>query len=318
MSRIQEQAKELRKIWSGFQASRVLLTANNLRVFDYLKKQKTHRELAKNLGTDIRATGILLDALTGLVLLKKQKGRYSNTKIASELLVSGSPFYQGDILRHADTLWDTWSGLDKVIKTGKPSFSSKNHSAFILGMHNLSVLKAREIISIIGLKGVHRALDLGGGPGTYAMVMAGKGVHAVLFDTPDTIRIARQLVKKTDKKNLDFIQGDFFTDNIGTHYDLILISQIFHSYSAHDNMDILKKCRKALNDNGRVVIQEFLLKESRTLPSWSSLFSVNMVVNNTGGRCYSPDEMRSWLKKSGFRKVNKKLVADGVLMSAVK
>jgi ubiquinone/menaquinone biosynthesis C-methylase UbiE len=318
MSRIQEQAKELRKIWSGFQASRVLLTANNLRVFDYLKKQKTPRELAKNLGTDIRATGILLDALTGLVLLKKQKGRYSNTKIASELLVSGSPFYQGDILRHADTLWDTWSGLDKVIKTGKPSFSSKNHSAFILGMHNLSVLKAREIISIIGLKGVHRALDLGGGPGTYAMVMAGKGVHAVLFDTPDTIRIARQLVKKTDKKNLDFIQGDFFTDNIGTHYDLILISQIFHSYSAHDNMDILKKCRKALNDNGRVVIQEFLLKESRTLPSWSSLFSVNMVVNNTGGRCYSPDEMRSWLKKSGFRKVNKKLVADGVLMSAVK
>jgi ubiquinone/menaquinone biosynthesis C-methylase UbiE len=318
MSRIQEQAKELRTIWSGFQASRVLLTANNLRVVDHLNKMKTSRDLAKKLGTDIRATGALLDALTGLALLKKQKSRYSNTKIASQLLVSGSPFYQGDILRHADTLWDKWSGLDKVVKTGKPSRASKNHGAFILGMHNLSVLKAREIISIVGLNGVHRALDLGGGAGTYAMEMAGKGVHAVLFDTPDTIRIARQLVKKTGIKNLYFIQGDFFNDNIGTHYDLILISQILHAYSAHDNMEILKKCREALNDNGRVVIQEFLLKENRTLPSWSSLFSVNMAVNNTGGRCYSPDEMRSWLLKTGFRKVNKKRVADGVLVSAVK
>ena len=114
MADILEQSKELRKIWGGFQGARVLLTANNYRVFDYLKKQKAAAGLAKDIGADKRATEILLDALTGLGLLKKQKGQYKNSSLASQFLVSGSPYYQGDIIRHADTLWQNWSGLDNV------------------------------------------------------------------------------------------------------------------------------------------------------------------------------------------------------------
>jgi ubiquinone/menaquinone biosynthesis C-methylase UbiE len=318
MSRIQEQAKELRKLWSGFQASRALITANKFRVFDYLRTRKTSRQIAKAIGADVRATGILLDALTGLALLKKQNGGYINTKKASQLLVSDSPYFQGDILRHADILWDNWSGLDKVVKSGKPNRSSRSQSAFILGMHNISILKVKSIINSIDLKGVRKVLDLGGGPGTYAMEMASRGVQAVLFDTPDTMRIARKLVSKKKLRNIDFIKGDFFLDDIGSSYDLILISQVLHSYSEKDNIAILRKCRKALNRSGRIVIQEFFILEDRTRPSWSSLFSINMLVNTTGGRCYTPNEIGSWLRRSGFTGVRRKPVGDGILLSAVK
>ncbi|MBI5409514.1 MAG: hypothetical protein HZA14_09130 [Nitrospirae bacterium] len=108
MTNILEQSKELRKIWSGFQGARALITANNYRVFDYLEEQKTAKGLARELKTDTRATEILLDALTGLGLLKKRSGKYENSELASRFLVSRKPYYQGDIIRHVETLWQNW------------------------------------------------------------------------------------------------------------------------------------------------------------------------------------------------------------------
>ncbi len=261
---------------------------------------------------------MLLDALTGIGLVRKKGTRYKNTGIASRLLVSGSPWYQGDIIQHADCLWNNWSGLDRVMKTGKPNRVPRNQRAFILGMHNLSVLKVKEILHAIGLRKGERALDLGGGPGTYAEAMARCGVHAVLFDIPETIRIAKGLTGKKYGKNIQYISGDFLVDDIGNDYDLILISQVFHSYTAKENVETLKKCRKALSRKGRVAIQEFFLEGNRTRPAWSALFSINMLVNTNGGRCYSVAEIRNWLLKAGFRNARKKLVADSALILAEK
>ena len=318
MADILEQSKELRKIWGGFQGARVLLTANNYRVFDYLKKQKAAAGLAKDIGADKRATEILLDALTGLGLLKKQKGQYKNSSLASQFLISGSPYYQGDIIRHADTLWQNWSGLDNVVKTGKPHHVSHDHRAFILGMHNLALLKADNVLKAVGLKGVKKALDLGGGPGTYTIEMAKKGISVTIFDTPETIEIAKEVVKKSGVKNINFLQGDFLADDFGRDYDLIFISQILHAYSEDDNIMVLKKCRNALNKNGRIVIQEFFIDKDRANPVQSALFSINMLVNTEGGRCYSPEEIKRWYLKTGFRKIQKQLLADSVLISAKK
>lgn len=317
MSAIMNEARELMKLWGGFRASRVLLTANNYRVFDYLAKARPAKEISKRLKTDIRATEILLDALTGMGLLKKHRNTYSNAPLASRFLVSGKPYYQGDILRHADALWQNWSGLDEVMKTGKPYRRAHDHESFILGMHNLALLKAKDIIKQIGLKGVKTALDLGGGPGTYSIEMARHGVKVTLFDRPETVEIAMDVTGKAGMKNMDFITGDFLYDDIGKGYDLIFASQILHSCSEKENIHLLKKCRKALNKGGRMVIQEFYLEKDRTHPVSSALFSVNMLVNTPGGRSYSPDEMKKWLFKIGFKKAEEKVLGDTVLVQAV-
>ncbi|RJR19708.1 MAG: methyltransferase domain-containing protein [Nitrospiraceae bacterium] len=331
MANIIEQTKEIRKIWSAYQSSRVLITANNFRVFDYLEKPMTAGTLAKKIKTDCRATEILLDALAGTGLLKKQKDRYKNTSLASRLLVHGKPLYQGDIIRHAEHMWRSWSHLDAAMKTGKPSGGKRDHESFILGMHNLSVLKVKDIVKEIDLAGVRTALDLGGGPGTYSIELAKKGIQVTLFDTPETIKLAKRVINNSPqsplrlrggeggvKKNISFIQGDFLHDDIGTGYDLIFVSQILHAYSDKDNMSLLRKCRKALNSSGRVVVQEFLIDESRTKPVQGALFAINMLVNTDGGRTYSPGEMKRWMLKTGFKDVDHKMVADGVLVRGKK
>jgi ubiquinone/menaquinone biosynthesis C-methylase UbiE len=320
LARIVDQTVEIRKIWGGFQASRVLITANNLRIFDHLNKQKTAGEIANKIKGDGRATEILLDALAGLGFLRKQHGRYKNAAIASRLLVSGSSYYQGDIIRHIDSLWDRWQDLDKIVKTGKPSQKSRNHEAFILGMHNLAVIRAKEIVREIGLTGIKKALDLGGGPGTYAIELALNGLMVTLFDLPETVKIARDVVSrsKASDRNIKFVGGDFLRDEIGDGYDLVLVSQILHMFSDKVNISLMKKCRRALSNNGKMVVQDFFINEARTQPVCSSLFAINMLVNTDGGRTYSPAEIKGWLSKAGFRSIRKKVLADGIMLSARK
>ncbi len=320
MPNILEQAKEIRRLSGGFQSARVLITANNYRVFDFLEKDQTASAVARKIRADRRATEILLDALAGMELLNKKNGKYKNRSIASRMLVSGTKYYQGDIISHSEMIWERWASLDRIVKTGKPSLSPRNHTAFILGMHNLAVLKAGEIIKSIGLDNVHKVLDLGGGPGTYAIEMAKKGLDVSLFDLPETMKIARKVAKQAGlgKKSIKYMGGDFLQDDIGKDYDLILISQILHMFSERINMDLIRKCRKALSKNGRIVIHEFFINEDRTSPVYSSLFAINMLVNTSGGRTYSPGEISKWFRRAGFKKVSNKAVADGVLVSAGK
>jgi ubiquinone/menaquinone biosynthesis C-methylase UbiE len=309
-----ERVKELRKIWGGFRQSRVLITANNYRVFDRLLHPQSARHISENLNTDLRATEILLDALVAIGLLTKQKNRYRNTPDASQFLVSGRPHYQGDIIRHADALWKNWSGLDEVLRTGKPCDRMLDREAFIRGMHNIASLKAKDVMDKIGLKGVRTALDLGGGPGTYSIEMARRGIRVTLFDLPETIEIAKKVIGKERADGISLMGGDFMTDEIGKCYDLVFMSQILHSYSEKDNLRLLKKCRKTLNKGGKVGIQEFYLDRSRTHPLQGALFSVNMLVNTEGGRCYPTEEIRSWILKTGLKKIKKAFIDDSVVI----
>lgn len=318
-------AEELRHVWGAFRQSRVLMTANNLEVFEHLQSPRTVPELCGILGTDTRATRILLDALTAMGLVKKlsrisgkTEARYRNTPASAKLLVRGGEFYQGDIIRHADTLWENWSGLDEVLRSGEPAHRDHDHAAFIRGMHNIAVCKVPAVMKALDLKGVAAALDLGGGPGTYSASIARQGIAVTLFDSPPTIAVAREVLKETNAPPIAFLEGDFIADDIGKGYDLAFISQICHAYSADDNRRIIEKSRDALNPGGIVAIQEFFIDRSMTKPLPAALFSVNMLVNTRGGTCYPPSEIRGWLKDAGFRRLRDKRLDDTVLVSGRK
>lgn len=305
----------LRKLYLGFISSRVILTANNLGIFDNLRKLSSAKEISRKLKINQRATEILLDAITGIGLaIKNRDGRYKNTLVSNRYLVKGSSLFQGDIIKHASVMWQNFSALDEVVRTGRPARRGYDHESFIMGMHNLTLLRTESLIKAIGLKGVKTMLDLGGGPGTNAIAMAKKGVKAAIFDLPETIAIARRVARRGGAKGITFITGDFHTDRIGSGYDLILLSQIFHAFSAEDNMALLRKCRTAVNPGGRVAVQEFPINESLTAPPHSALFSVNMLVGTEKGRCYSPKEMKSWLEETGFKNITIKNLPEAVLI----
>jgi 2-polyprenyl-3-methyl-5-hydroxy-6-metoxy-1,4-benzoquinol methylase len=312
-----QQLQDFMRLSGGFRASRVIFTANNLAVFEHLKTQKTVSQIAGILGTDPRSTEILLDAVTSLGLLRKTGVKYRNAEPAKKFLLKESPWYQGDMLRHLDALWKTWSGLDEVVRTGKPNRAGgRDFEVFIRAMHNNAVFRAKSVVSSIGLRGVKKALDLGGGPGTYSMELAMHGISVTLFDLPDTLAVSKKIIRESKGKNIDLRSGDFHFDDIGTGYDLVFISQIFHSMSECESLALLEKTRNALNPNGRIAIHDFFLKKDRAHPAAGALFSVNMLVNTEAGRSYTTDEMKAWLRKSGFSGIKIKILGDTVVLTA--
>ncbi len=313
---LNDDLNQLRILWGNYWSSRVLITANNFKVFDYLKSPRTPDDIASTLKTDSRAMEILLDALAGLGLLKKAAGKYRNNAISNRFLLSGSPYYQGNIIKHGDAIWRNWTELDEVIRTGKPARRAYDQDAFIRGMHDISKMKAKKVLKLINLNRIEKALDLGGGPGTYSIEMAKKGISVTIFDLPETIRIARKIIGESEVKSIDFIEGDFLTDDIGGGYDLILISQVLHAFSENDNINIIKKSVNALNIKGKIVVQEFIIDKNKTNPTKSALFSVNMLVNTEGGRCYSTDEIKKWLYDAGLSKFKEDIFEDCVILTA--
>lgn len=308
--------KWLRQV-SSFASSRIILTANHYRIFDLLEDSgKSAAQVSRTLKTDGRATELLLNSLVAIGLLKKKAGRYRNDDVASRYLVSGRPGYQGDIMDHYSILWDNWSGLDKVVKTGKPSRRSSDHKSFILGMDNIAHQRAGDVVAAIDVRGIRSVLDLGGGPGTYTMAFARKNIAATLFDAPETIKIARRLIKAAGLQKMIVLKaGDFTKGDIGNGYDMIFISQIFHAYGPEACLALLRKCHASLNPGGRVVVQEFYLDETKTGPLQGAIFAMNMLVNTPEGRTYSPKEISSWMKKAGFRAIKTKLLGETVLLS---
>jgi hypothetical protein len=92
-------------------------------------------------------------------------------------------------------------------------------------------------------------------------------------------------------------------DPIGGPYDFVWISQILHAYSEEDCQKLLRRVRAALAPGGRVVVQEFLLSESKTSPPGPVFFSVHMVAVTERGRAYTAREIAAMMKAAGFRKI---------------
>lgn len=306
----------IREIALGFQKSRVLLTAYELGLFTALgNKNKTAAETARILKAKGHSTERLMNALCALGLLKKNKGRFSNTPLALRFLAKGNPDFMVG-LGHTVNMWDTWSTLTQAVRQGKTvltHFFDKRDkewlTAFIAAMHERACQQARKIISLLGLSGVFSVLDVGGGSGAYAMafVQAKKGISSTVFDLPGVIPLTRNYIKEEGLlSKVKTISGDYRADSLGEGFDLVFLSAIIHSNSSLENRALMHKCAAALNPQGQVVVQDFIMDGDRTSPAFGTLFALNMLVATESGDTYTEPEVRLWMQEAGLSGIKRR------------
>jgi DNA-binding IclR family transcriptional regulator len=113
-------AQEVLDVARSFQPACVLTAAAALDVFSPLhKKPMTAEALACELGTDPRATAILLDALVALEFLTKQESSYSVPDNIAKLLTEKSANNVLPTVRHLANCLRRWARLSEVTQTGK-------------------------------------------------------------------------------------------------------------------------------------------------------------------------------------------------------
>jgi len=302
--------KHIEKIASGFMPARILLSACELDLFSHIARSRlTAEEIARRAGTDPAATERLLNALVALRILRKRNGRYSNTETALRHLAAGGREFLGDIMLHRVSMWESWSNLTRIVKTGQapPHRRSKERERrFIKGMGNVGRNSARPTVKALRahLGSVRRLLDVGGGPAVYACAFAkaNSRLTVTVLDLPGPLKYARETIRAeglTDRVRVR--PGNALkVRSFGRGYDMVFMSNFIHVFKKDAAQEIIEKAARALKSGGTIAIKDFFINRNRTGPAFAALFSINMLAADAGD-CYSREEVSAWLEKAGLR-----------------
>jgi ubiquinone/menaquinone biosynthesis C-methylase UbiE len=160
----------------------------------------------------------------------------------------------------------------------------------------------RGVVPMMELKG--RVLDLAGGPGAYAILMAkaNENISVVTIDLPAISGEAEKYVEQHGlKSRIECRKGDYHVDEYEeASYDVVTIFGALHQESPNDIVDILKRAHKALKKGGKIYILDMMTDATHCNPTFSALFAVNMALTTENGWVFSYDELSSYLSEAGF------------------
>jgi predicted O-methyltransferase YrrM len=277
---------------------------------DYLKGE----DVADKLKGDKRGVKMLLNALSAMDLLVKKEDIYSNTPLSLTFLSKTSSRYMGHIVLHHHDLIESWSRLDRAVLSGCSVRHGVTHTHeeqrenFLMGMFNLAMNLAPVLTPKIDLSGRRHLLDLGGGPGTYAIhfCMNNPQLKATVYDMPTTRPFAEKTIAKFNLQNrIDFKDVDYLEEDIEGIYDVAWLSQILHGEGPEDCRNIIKKAVSALEPGGMILIHDFILNDNMDGPVFPALFSLNMLLVTPSGQSYSEKQIRDMLSEAGVREIRR-------------
>jgi SAM-dependent methyltransferase len=300
----------------GHVEARLIQTAVELGIFDALENSAATAETVANRPKlEPQATELLLNALASLELLHKRAEYFSLTDAAAKYLLKSSPQYVGGMIRFESLLWSCWEKLSEAIRSGQPvrlpnmyQDDPAETEIFINAMDSL--VKARGDVEVtanaIDWSGIAELLDVGSGPATYPIAFCKRfpGLRVTIFDLPETLAITDRYVREAAMtERIRQIAGDYRKETIPGSYDVIFLSNIIHGESFENNRSLIRKLVSNLKPGGQIVIKDHILDDSRTNPPVGAIFSLLMLLTTESGRCYSFNEIKSWMEQAGLSQV---------------
>ncbi|MDE3721840.1 methyltransferase [Nocardiopsis sp. N85] len=265
-------------------------------------RESTAIGLARTLDARADTVERLLRALAAVDLVEETApGRYALTP-TGRLLRSDHPESMAAIARfYTDPLLlDSWRELAGSVRDGSVAFDRVHGESFFDHLRGRPEQAAMFHAAMAdGTRGTARVLpdaydfapfttvvDVGGGDGTLLSAILARHPHlrGVVFDNADgTVRAPATLERAGVADRCAVVTGDFFSTVPAG--DVLLLKSIVHDWDDDRAVRILTRCRKAIAEDGRLLLVEPMLPDGaatveNTVPFLSDL---NMMVN-TGGR----------------------------------
>jgi SAM-dependent methyltransferase len=301
---------EFRDAVSAYRLPRVLLAALELELFTTVGDRSwTIPHLAKELKVSERGLSILCRNLAAVGVLQKKGAGYRNSRLGATALNAGHCAYRGGYLNLIKRHWEDWIRLLESVRSGLPidhdtPDSPDYRRQFTWAMHHRTLEIAPAIAAQVPLARSISLLDLGGGPGTYAMAFLAKNptLYATVCDREPALEVAKEIASTHKaRRRLSYLPLDFSNEPIPGMYDVIWYSNVLHIYSPEENQAIFRRALAALTPGGRFIIQDAFLHDREGVhPLEASLFAVSMLLFTEGGNTYSASETAKWLKDAGF------------------
>ncbi|MCU0768580.1 MAG: acetylserotonin O-methyltransferase [Burkholderiaceae bacterium] len=301
------------RLSTAYWESQALLTANRLRIFDFLADgARSAEEVAAGRQLDPRSTGLLLRACVGLGFLVERGQRFENAPVASAFLVSHSPAFMGNVIRYSDQLYGAWGQLEDAVRSGRPAVPAQTYlgddpgrtRAFVQAMHERALGIARALVPMLDLSGRRTMLDVGGGPGTYSVLLTERfaGLRAEVLELPGVAAVARELVAAAGAQDrVTLRDGDYHSSDFGSGRDVVLMSGMFHRETAQTCRDLVRRAVACLNPGGLLVVSDVFTDAGGCQPVFAAMFGLNMMLTAPDGGVHADADVTQWMAECGLQ-----------------
>lgn len=301
----------------GFQKTQALYVAAKLSIVDVLHDgPKTSHELAVAVGAHEPSLRRLLGYLTlHSILTMDDQGRFVATP-TGELLASDHPESERPwaILLGSPVIWHPWGELYSAIVTGNPAFnrsfgesffdylahSQEDAEAFNAAMTSDSSSNLREVLDAYDFSTANTIIDVGGGRGALlrAILERSPSATGIVFDLPSVITDAPGINDPMEANRCAFVGGDMF-QSVPAGGDLYILKRIVHDWGDAEAIQILRNCRKAMSDQGKLVLIERIAQPVATGDPASSTDLMMLVL--VTGRERTEQDFVELYDAAGFR-----------------
>jgi hypothetical protein len=300
------------RLSTSYWESQTLLTANRLRLFDVLADgDRTAEEVATELHLDPRSTALFLRACVGLDLLQERSGRFANSGVAAAFLVTRSPAFMGNVIRYSDQLYGTWGKLEDALRSGRPALPAETYlgddpvrtRSFVQAMHERAIGIARALVGILDLHDRRAMLDVGGGPGTYSVLLTERfpGLKSEVLELPGVAAVARDLVAAAGASDrVTLRDGDYHSAAFGSGKDVVLMSGMFHRETEYACRSLIERAADCLVSGGLLAVSDVFTDEGGTQPPFAAMFGLNMMLTAPDGGVHSDSDVKRWMAEAGF------------------
>lgn len=276
-------------------------------------------ELAKATGADERALGRLLTALSTIgICARAGDNSYALTELGAGLDGEAEQSFKGWAIFEAEMLAKRWSGLLETVMTGKTAAELQGFSSsfelmgripedvekFNAAMAELTRLVTPAILRSYDFSGISHLMDVGGGSGELlgAIAQQNRNLRGTVFDLPRCAEAASAHLRQIGVSDrVEFVAGDFFK-SVPVIADAIILKSIIHDWSDARSISILRNCREALPDGGKLLLVERLMPEKPAATDEDkahAMSDLNM-MRGPGGAERTERQYSELLEQSGF------------------
>ncbi len=316
-------------ISQGHSAFQLLWAGNEFDLYTRLSLEPglSLQEIAESLELKEYPCRVLLIGLTALGIIKKQDDCYYNADLTEKMLVKGKPDYFAPILgwqAHIvyPGMMDFVDSLKQGTNVGLQQFpgneatlyerlvnDSKIENIFQDSMSALSNQANKYIVDAYNFGRFSHVVDAGGGDGTNAIALARRypNLKVTVYDSESVCRIAQEKISEAGLADRVFTYvGDFMKDPFPENIDAIMFCHIFPIWSMEHNLELLKKCRASLPEDGAVILFNMMGDDDDCGPLSTALGSPYFLAIATGeGMLHAWKDYEKACKETGFNSVTR-------------
>jgi predicted O-methyltransferase YrrM len=316
----------------AYTLARVVMAGTRLGIFEALSDApQSAAQVAAACGTDPLATDKLLFALAASGYARQRGGGYVLTPRSRRWLRRDSARSVADMVDLQYDGWEMLGGAEEYVRTGTPAelhetLSPERWGVYQRGMRAMASALGPELARRLPVpKGARQMLDIGGSHGHYSVVVCRRhpGLRSTVLDLPQAVEHAAPLLAGAGMRDrVVHRAGDTLVDDLGSDsYDLVLIAQLVHHFTAEQNRDLTSRVATALRPGGVVaIVEEFRQTNAKRARQIGGLLEFYFALTSRSGT-WTVDEIAGWQRAAGLtpRRPIRFFTAPGVgIQAAVK